>query len=189
MAGMDIRSHPQVKAFQEAAVQYCALLESAPSDVQEWVISMLAAVARLYACAHQLPELPLPDDAVDVPDIFDVDDAEWGKVCGVVRDALGLQCYYWSYFDPSVPQDETPYSDCGDLADDLADIYRDVKPGLRAWASGNDGYLRMIVFDWKVPLFPSHWGVHAVDAMRALHPIAYLRGVQSDDAANWTDSS
>jgi hypothetical protein len=52
-----------------------------------------------------------------------------------------------------------------------------VKPGLRAWDSGDDKYLPAIVFDWKTPL-DYHWGVHAVSAMRALHPIAYLRGVQ-----------
>jgi len=178
---MSLRSHPEVVAFHEAAAEYCALLESPPGDVQEWVVKILAAMARVYACAHRLPAVSLDDDAVDVPDAFDVGHDEWKQVCNLVRDALDLQCYYWSYFDPTVPQDEMPYSDCGDLADDLADIYRDIKPGLRAWETNNDGYLPTIVFHWKFSLFESHWGVHAVDAMRALHPLAYLRGVQRKD--------
>jgi uncharacterized protein DUF5063 len=176
-----IRSRPDVEAFYVAAARYCALLESPPPDVQEWVIHTLAAVARVYACAHQLPELPCADDVVDIPDTLDVSREERQEVCDLIRDALGLQCYYWSYFDPTVPQDETPYSDCGDLADDLADIYRDIKPGVRAWETNNNDYLPMIVFNWKRPLFWSHWGVHAVDAMRALHPLAFLRGVPSFD--------
>ena len=69
---------------------------------------------------------------------------------------------------------------CGSLADDLADIYADVKPGIRAWDSEEDSYLEGIAFGWKTPLFGSHWGVHAVSAMRALHPIAYMRGIQKE---------
>lgn len=186
---MTSRSQPEVQAFQQAAARFCALLESFPPDVQEWVEHVLAVVARLYACAHQLPEASLADDDRDIPDEYEVSDEEWKRVCNLVRNALGLQCYYWSYFDPSVPHDETPYAVCGDLADDLADIYRDIKPGLRAWETNDDKFLPMIIFDWKEPLFSSHWGVHAVDAMRALHPIAHLRGVQPDDVANWSDSS
>jgi hypothetical protein len=65
----------------------------------------------------------------------------------------------------------------GDLADDLADIYRDIKPGLRAWDTEEEGYLDEVVFDWKLPHFGSHWGIHAVGAMRALHPLVFLRGL------------
>ena len=91
---------------------------------------------------------------------------------------MGLQAFYWCYFDPSEPLDAIEEPCISDLGDDLADIYRDIKPGLRAWETHNDEYLPAIVFDWKEPLFSSHWGVHAVNAMRALHPIAYLRGLQ-----------
>jgi hypothetical protein len=78
----------------------------------------------------------------------------------------------------SEPRDAAAELVFGDIGDDLADIYADVKPGLRAWEMGVDDFLPKIVFDWKFPLFGSHWGVHAVSAMRALHPIAFLRGIQ-----------
>jgi hypothetical protein len=98
----------------------------------------------------------------------------------LVQRALGSQDGYWAYFDPSEPPDSDENPVFGSLADDLADIYRDIKPGLRAWDSDNDSYLETIVFEWKTPNFGSHWGVHAVSVMRALHPIALLRGVQDD---------
>jgi len=64
-----------------------------------------------------------------------------------------------------------------DLANNLADIYRDLKPGLLSWTTGNEALIPNIVFDWKFPLFGLHWGLHAASAMRALQPIAFLRGI------------
>jgi hypothetical protein len=109
---------------------------------------------------------------------MDVEDAECKGISRFVGDLLGSQRGYWAYFDPTEPLDSTQEIIFGDLADDLADIYRDIKPGLRAWATSDDAYLSHIVFGWKIPLFGSHWGVHAVSALRALLPLAYLRGIQ-----------
>jgi len=175
------RAQPDVANFQMAAATFCRLLESTPSDKDTWAEQVLAVLSRLYACAHDLKPVDL-DDAPDVPDSLDVTDAQWRDVIRVVDAALGKQRMYWSYFDPSEPMESHQETVCGDLADDLADIYRDIKPGLRAWESGEDAYLPSIVFSWKEPLFASHWGVHAVSAMRALHPIASLRGIQEGHA-------
>jgi len=71
----------------------------------------------------------------------------------------------------------------GDLADDLADIYRDVSEGLSLWDAG---HLREALWTW-VFSFETHWGQHLVDAQRVLHwwlftrhsnsaPETFLRG-------------
>ena len=93
---------------------------------------------------------------------------------GVVSRMLGPKMAYWAYFDPSAPQDSNEQPIFHNLADDLADIYRDIKPGLRAWETGDDRYIETIVFNWRTPHFESHWGVHALSAMRALHPLVFL---------------
>jgi hypothetical protein len=64
------------------------------------------------------------------------------------------------------------------LSDDLADIYRDVAPGVRAWQAQREELLQTIVFDWKIPLFHSHWGRHAAVAMLPLHELVYARGIR-----------
>ena len=69
----------------------------------------------------------------------------------------------------------------GNIADDLTDIYCGIKPGLKAWDSNDERLLPEIIFGWKYPLFGSHWGVHAVSAMRALHPICFLRGLYENN--------
>lgn len=177
---MSIREHPDAVAFKAAAERYCALFESEPADADRWAEAVLSALAQVYAAAHRLPDFGLSDDAPDIPDSLDVTHEEWRSLFGFVQRVLGPQEAYWAYFDPSEPRESDEKPIFHSLADDLADIYRDIKPGLRAWATGDDKYLETIVFDWKTPNFGCHWGVHAVSAMRALHPIAFLRGVHND---------
>ena len=175
---MDIRQHPEVLQFRAAAERFCRLLECRSASADQWVEEILAALARLYACGHALPDFGTTEEAPAMYDEFPVVDEEWQRVFSLVHEILGRQSGYWAYFDPSEPPDSGEQPVFGDLGDDLADIYRDIKPGLRAWEVGLEQYLADIVYEWKFPLFGSHWGVHAVSAMRALHPLALLRGVQ-----------
>lgn len=176
---MNLRDSAQVFDFRHTAERFCSLLESKPDNADKWVEDILATLAMLYACGHSLPTVSLNEESNDYGDEFQVDDAEWGRVYSVVQTALGTQTIYWAYFDPSEPPNSLEEPILGDLADDLADIYRDIKPGLRAWVDSDDLMLPKIIFDWKEPLFSSHWGVHAVSAIRALHPLALLRGLQN----------
>jgi len=175
---MTLRQSTLVLAFRDAATRYCSLLECVPDNRDRWVVDILEALARLYCAAIALPDVEVPDDAPESGDRFDVGDAQWRQIYELATNIFGWQKYYWAYFDPSAPPDAAGEPVCGDLADDLADIYRDVKPGIAAWDSFEDANVANIVNGWKYPLFESHWGVHAVSAMRALHPIAYLRGIQ-----------
>lgn len=177
---MSIREHPKVTIFRDAGERYCALLQSDPENPESWVEEVLAALSSLYAAAHALPDIGLCDDAAGIPDSLDVTTDEWRSVFGRAKKILGQHDAYWAYFDPSAPADAHEQPIFHSLADDLADIYRDVMPGLRAWSTGEDRYLEKTVFHWKTPNFSSHWGVHAVSAMRALHPIAFLRGLSQN---------
>jgi hypothetical protein len=51
------------------------------------------------------------------------------------------------------------------LADDIADIYRDVVSGLRHYRAGHRDEA---VWQWTFTL-QSHWGGHITGAIRALH--------------------
>jgi hypothetical protein len=70
---------------------------------------------------------------------------------------------YSEIFDPSdVPAGEPVV---GDVADDLADVYRDLIQGVRLEAAGRP---RDALWQWLMN-FHIHWGRHAVSALRALH--------------------
>lgn len=180
-------NHNDVSHFKEIAEGYCTLLETVPDDKTLWIQKVLATLSHLYALAHNLPDIELPDDAPDISDDLNVTIAEWKQVSDRVRSILGTQVGYWAYFDPTEPPESTDEPVFGNLADDLADIYKDIKPGLRAWATGDDRYLTSIILAWKFPPFGSHWGMHAVSALRALHPLLYLRGIQDEQRYNAAD--
>lgn len=176
---MNTNDQAHVSRFKKAAEAYCNLLDSNPDDIDQWLEEVLSALAALYSAGHFLPEVSLEEDDLDIPDRLDVGDEEWSDLFEKLRGILGKSDEYWAVFDPSEPKESNQLPIFHSLADDLADVYRDVAPGLRAWDEDKDKYLKMIVFDWKCPLFGSHWGLHAVSAMRALHPLAFLRGIDT----------
>lgn len=86
-------------------------------------------------------------------------DEEWKEAFRRIGTRLPFS-YYWATLDPH------EMIEPGDLGgDDLADIYRDWKPGLFAAEAGDSETAR---FEFRVG-FMVHWGMHAVDAMRAIH--------------------
>jgi hypothetical protein len=52
----------------------------------------------------------------------------------------------------------------GTLADDLADIYRDLAEGL---SNAEQGHMEDACFDWAQS-YQSHWARHAVNALGAI---------------------
>ncbi len=64
------------------------------------------------------------------------------------------------------------------LADNLADIYRAIKPGLKAWDDGVSEYLPSILFEWKLG-YRTNWGFDAVEALKELHPLVYSVGFKN----------
>jgi hypothetical protein len=75
---------------------------------------------------------------------------------------LPVDNYGW-IFDPLVVPPEEPV--VASVADDIADIYRDVVTGLRLDQLGRR---TEAVWHWSFYL-SRHWGLHATGAIRALH--------------------
>jgi hypothetical protein len=55
----------------------------------------------------------------------------------------------------------------GTLADDIADVYRDVKESLLLMDK-NAITSELAIWNWRL-LFYSHWGDHAISALRTIH--------------------
>ncbi|WP_376785316.1 DUF5063 domain-containing protein [Siminovitchia terrae] len=69
--------------------------------------------------------------------------------------------YYWEIFNPY--NFEAPV--CTSLTDDVLDMYKDVKKGIFLFERKKQ---KEAFWNWKFH-FKTHWGGHAVDAIRALH--------------------
>jgi len=149
--------------MREAAQAYCFLLED--SDVGEDAVfasQLLIALSDVAAAAVRLPETE-PSDA-ESPRKISQD--EWQACYQRLGQLAGpWWSYYWEAFYPFALDQADASVGLGDLIDDLADVWRDLKNGLLALDAGLD--LSDVEWGWRHGYW-SHWGHHAAGAMRAL---------------------
>jgi hypothetical protein len=69
-------------------------------------------------------------------------------------------------FDPYDPPDESEI--VGNLADDLVEVYLELRSGLRKWERGDSGGA---LWEWRFGL-ESHWGRHVTSALGAINALA-----------------
>ena len=140
------------------AREFCTWCRSEPGTASAEGQKAHSLLARLYADALSLDEPVKYDSDIEAPS---VSNEEWKEVYARAA-ALPFQ-HYSSYFDPSeVPPED---HEIGDLADDIADIYRDLSAGL---ALIDAGYVAEAQWGLRFS-FLTHWGRHASGAIRALH--------------------
>lgn len=168
--------------FVEAARQFCALMEERPADVKAWLRSLLPALSELYAYAVGLTGVEWVEANDRTLSRFQVTHDEWRVLYHRLSTQLGHDAWYWMTFEPMKTQVEKAEKVIGNLADDLADVYRDIVPGLRAWNTKDDALLDEIAFQWARGGFENHWGSHAVDALGILHRIVIRRIVEEPEA-------
>jgi len=153
---MDIPS--EVQEFYEIARAYCTWAEGAPEESDEKAYQAMKYLASLYKQALILPSADPEDDQLEVEGITKLD----SKRIYIRFSSLPFQ-YYHDAFHPVAQEPEKPT--VGDLADDLMDIYIDLKEGVLLYEIGKP---TNAVFQWRTT-FGFHWGRHAVSALKAMH--------------------
>ncbi len=148
----------QLDRFATAAEEFCAWCELEGEDSIAEARTALGHVSQLYSMAL---ELRLPSDANLELDGEGSDDKTWKFV--FKRSAILPFNHYSVVFDPLEVSPEDPVT--GDLADDLADMHRDLTRGLSLY---RNGHLPAAEWDWRFN-FQIHWGRHAASAIHALH--------------------
>ena len=146
---------PATAEFARLAKGFCDWCEgialSAPADV-----SASMWLARLHAAALALPEVDSRNDDGLPP----LPEAAATRARANLAAFDGF--YYREYFNPAPSL--TDESGMGDVGDDLADTYRDIRAGLVLYESGQPVEA---LWHWSF-LHRVHWGRHAVGAMFAL---------------------
>lgn len=149
-----------LEAFSVEARRFCHWVGS-PREGVSGVREALERVTSLYCLALQLPQ-PWHAEIENEAEPIRVTQEEWKVVFDGVAAALPLSTY-GEVFDPLVVPPEEPVVAL--VADDLADIFRDVATGLRAFDAGA---LFQARYEWGFQ-FQNHWGEHATGVTRALH--------------------
>lgn len=144
----------QVEQFAKAAESFCAWVESSPSAAETEAAAALKHLSTLYRFALELPEKFGEEEPNDIPH------EAWQAV--YQRFAALPFNHYSQCFDPC---ETTAEAVTADLADDLADTWRDLKRGLSLFGAG---HVDSAVWEWRES-FWQHWGQHASGGIYALH--------------------
>lgn len=153
------------KRFAMIAREFCSIIDSAPGKTRsDFLVEIYEILPKLIAGAIGLPALSLEDsDESDNAGLGIRAELSQERLHKALTQKLGDWSTYRLVFDPTKDADAI----YGSLADDLADIYRELKEGLSSL--GNEGGdFREITWHWRFSYY-SHWGWHAVHALTATH--------------------
>lgn len=147
-----------IDRFAECAQDFCRWCEAAPPsepcpDSRSREMRLL--LARLIAAALELPRT----DPGDAPEPEGVGNAVL-KALHPRLASLPIDLYRVFF----VPSELESQPGMATVADDLQDIYSDLKDGM--WLLER-GHADAAAWHWRL-LFESHWGHHASDALHAL---------------------
>jgi len=160
---------PENSKFEEVvamARQFCRVLEQWPSmDGNDGLAQLYQVLPRLHAAvAGMRPILSFAGRPPAPPDVTELDDRF--EFFARLRRRLGGHDGYWLEFDDCAGLDARfGEGMSGSLADDLTDIYFELKRGLGLLGSAEPDQVAQL---WQSG-FTSHWGQHLVDAERHLY--------------------
>jgi hypothetical protein len=150
-----------VEAFRSLAESYCALVEQIEQLEPDEILRRLSVLLpTLIAKATELPELE-PTEGYNAPEISH---AAWSERFAAIESTLGHLGGYWTTME--VRSASEPDVVSLPVADDLADIWRDLRGGLDTLT--DHGTVADAVWEWRFN-FEIHWGAHAIEALRAVH--------------------
>ncbi len=159
-----------VEAFASLVRQFCSIIdETAELDRDEILRKIYPLLPKLMAQAIALPKIAESEEAEDAQSDDDLPEkSRWTheerrQVFKLLQDKLAGWDQYWVIFDPNNDMDAI----LGSLADDLVDIYFDLKEGLALHESGQSESAQ-VIWEWRFS-FDIHWGEHALGALRTIH--------------------
>lgn len=151
----------QFMELVNTARDYCRLIDRLP-HYGDWLSPLFQILPRLHANVVAVPD---PGGSDIVPEHADLD-ARF-DLFSRLHERLGERDVYWLEFDQPDDAHVDGEHRTGSLADDLTDIYFELKRGLRLLdAAGPD----VVAHLWEVG-FNRHWGQHLVDAERHLYAL------------------
>lgn len=171
-----------VNRFGLIAQQYCSLVDSRSAlGKSEFLLQVYRMLPKLIAEAIRLPLVNFGDDENEVQEAAinqiraktEMRQREWEQLYDSLKEQLGDWGLCWQVFDPRKDNEAIR----GSLADDIADIYRELEDGI-VLKEAIEVPPHEIIFEWRLGFF-THWAKHAIDALRTMHFL--LEGTVSPD--------
>ncbi len=169
---MDRKTDPvysrNVVEFVAVANEYCKYTEHAGELKGDEILKILQRLLPLmYLKASLLPALePFFEDGNEK---F-VTESDWNRIHNSFREKFGTANEYLDIFDDRLSESEilVPSS----LAENMADIYQDMKDFLLLYQTGTQEVMNDAIWECRMN-FENIWGQKLVNAMRAIHKFIY----------------
>ena len=185
----------QTNQLASLANEYCTFTENIPGfNKEDVVFKMIALLPSIYAYMVTL-NVNDPDNE-DFTEVI-VDEQLWEQIHFNLQSKLGQHDTYMEVFDPSIYEQEGPVT--RSIAEDLADIYQDLKNFTVNYGIGTETVMELAMWECKSN-FDAIWGQKATNALRALHHLYYNEkediseennqdieesGLEDIDTSNW----
>jgi hypothetical protein len=179
-----------VVEFVAVANEFCKYAEQASKLKGEELLKILQRILPLmYIKASLLPALePVFDDGNEK---F-VTEADWNRINVVLRDKFGTADDY-----PEIVTDNSGESEDiagSSIAENLADIYQDIKNFLLLYQTGTSEVMNDALWECRMN-FENIWGQKLVNSLKAIHRFIYSgeeigsREVEEDEGDEQRDTS
>ncbi len=154
--------------FVTVAKEYCEFLEGVEQyERREFITIATRIIPLLYLKASMVPriEAEMEDDIEKV-----VDEMTYAHIQNVLESKLGRFNDYLEVFNQDMQRSDTPV--IAYIAEDLTDIYQDLKDFISAYRIGVKEIMNDAV-SFVQANFELYWGQKAVNTLRALHALLY----------------
>jgi DNA phosphorothioation-dependent restriction protein DptG len=162
------------KEFRLVAEKFCQVVDAASAlGRDELLLRVYELLPELIGKAINLPRVEISDDEsqeeenrrATVNSTRRLSEKEWQDIYELLKEKLADWNVYWQVWDPTKEKEAI----AGSLADDIADIYRDLMAGISI-GNTDKALPKDSIWEWRFG-FCYHWGKHATDALRTLHAL------------------
>lgn len=171
----------QVVEFAASANEYCKYLEST-EDING--IEILKVMQRLLPFIYlRASLLPLLEPVLEETNEKTVTEFDWTRMHDNLLSKMGNNDPFPVILSAGDPSDGL-YT--GSIAENLTDIYQDLKDFIVSYKSGNEGVMNDAV--WEVLMnFEEFWGKKLLNVLSAIHSVLYSEAGDADDNESGED--
>ena len=167
-----------VTEFVTIAAEYCKFLENTYRfSKRDFLNKTHKILPLLYYKATLLPKF---NSVFEAENEKFVTEEEWDFIHQSVKKRLGYHDEYREVFDPLTH--EQVEQSTASIADNLADIYQDIKNFISLYHIGSEEIMNDALWECQIN-FEEFWGQKMVNALKAVHTVFYS-GDNLDDVDN-----
>jgi len=152
------------RSYRDLAGRFCAVVEATSETPLAGLIAIRDVLIELYQASLNTAEI-CGDTFLDLPERISFE--EYAEIKKRIEKKFELDLFSICYHPFKSPPEAPIWAS---VSDGLADIWRDLKPGLSALEEDEASWAAAVFWGWKSS-FDTHWGDHAVDCVWAIHKL------------------